>query len=154
MFVGNLYIFFGERNVYLGLPPIFGLGCLFFWYWTAWAACKFWRLYTYCWGFTRLGWKQKEAVTLGNGKYVGRTWGQVPSSSTVKAEFYLHLYVNHLFCLLVFFQRVYQGKSSLFYRWHTQKHNNNISEKTMDMWVLLKFNTYAWWKSKFHNILY
>ena len=29
------------RNVYLGLLPIFGLGCLFFWYW---AACKFWRL--------------------------------------------------------------------------------------------------------------
>ena len=28
-------------DVYLGLPPIFGLGCLFFWYWTAWAACKF-----------------------------------------------------------------------------------------------------------------
>ena len=32
------------RNVYLGLLPIFGLGCLFFWYWAAWAACKFWRL--------------------------------------------------------------------------------------------------------------
>ena len=29
------------RNVYLGLLPIFGLGCLFFWYW---AACIFWRL--------------------------------------------------------------------------------------------------------------
>ena len=32
------------RNVYLGLLPIFGLSCLFFWYWAAWAACKFWRL--------------------------------------------------------------------------------------------------------------
>ena len=32
------------RNVYLGPLPIFGLGCLFFWYWAAWAACKFWRL--------------------------------------------------------------------------------------------------------------
>ena len=31
------------RNVYLGLP-IFGLGCLFFWYSAAWPACKFWRL--------------------------------------------------------------------------------------------------------------
>ena len=33
-----------SRNVYLGLLPIFGLGCLFFWYWAAWAACIFWRL--------------------------------------------------------------------------------------------------------------
>ena len=32
------------RNVYLGPLPIFGLGCLFFWYWAAWAACIFWRL--------------------------------------------------------------------------------------------------------------
>ena len=32
------------RNVYLGLLPIFGLGCLFFWYWATWAVCKFWRL--------------------------------------------------------------------------------------------------------------
>ena len=32
------------RNVYLGLLPIFGLGSLFFWYWAAWATCKFWRL--------------------------------------------------------------------------------------------------------------
>ena len=32
------------RNVYLGPPPIFGFGCLFFWYWAAWAACIFWRL--------------------------------------------------------------------------------------------------------------
>ena len=31
------------RNVYLGLLPTFGLRCLFFWYWAAWAACKFWR---------------------------------------------------------------------------------------------------------------
>ena len=28
----------------IGFLPIFGLGCLFFWYWAAWAACKFWRL--------------------------------------------------------------------------------------------------------------
>ena len=32
------------RNVYLGLLPIFGLGCLFFWYWAAWLACILWRL--------------------------------------------------------------------------------------------------------------
>ena len=32
------------RNVYLGLLPSFGLGYLLFWYWVAWAACKFWRL--------------------------------------------------------------------------------------------------------------
>ena len=32
------------KNVYLGLLTILGLGCLFFWYWAAWAACKFWRL--------------------------------------------------------------------------------------------------------------
>ena len=31
-------------KVYLGLLPIFGLGCLFFRYWAAWAACIFWRL--------------------------------------------------------------------------------------------------------------
>ena len=32
------------RNVYLGLLSIFELCCLFFWYWAAWAAYKFWRL--------------------------------------------------------------------------------------------------------------
>ena len=32
------------RNIYLGLLPIFELGCLFFWYWAAWAACIFWSL--------------------------------------------------------------------------------------------------------------
>ena len=32
------------RKVYWGLLPIFGLGCLFFWYWAAWAACKYCRL--------------------------------------------------------------------------------------------------------------
>ena len=32
------------RNVYLGLLPIFGWRCLFFWYWATWAACIFWRL--------------------------------------------------------------------------------------------------------------
>ena len=32
------------RNVCLGLLPIFGLGCSFFCYWAAWAACKSWRL--------------------------------------------------------------------------------------------------------------
>ena len=31
-------------NVCFGLLPIFGLGCMFFCYWAAWAACKFWRL--------------------------------------------------------------------------------------------------------------
>ena len=33
------------RNVYLGLLPIFWLGCLLsFWYWTVWAVCVFWKL--------------------------------------------------------------------------------------------------------------
>ena len=32
------------RNVFLGLLPIFWLGCLFIWHWAAWAACIFWRL--------------------------------------------------------------------------------------------------------------
>ena len=32
------------RNVYLGLLPIFWLGCLFFWYWVVWAICIFWGL--------------------------------------------------------------------------------------------------------------
>ena len=31
-------------NVYLDLLPIFGLGCLFFWYWVVWPVCIFWRL--------------------------------------------------------------------------------------------------------------
>ena len=35
------YVYLLWRNVYLGLLPIFDLGCLFFWYW---AACIFWRL--------------------------------------------------------------------------------------------------------------
>ena len=33
-----------RRNVYLGLLPIFGLGCLSSWYWAAWTECIFWRL--------------------------------------------------------------------------------------------------------------
>ena len=33
-----------EKCLFIGLLPIFGLGYLFFWYWVAWAACKFWRL--------------------------------------------------------------------------------------------------------------
>ena len=37
-------VYFLWRNVCLGLLPIFGLSCLFFWYWAAWAACIFWRL--------------------------------------------------------------------------------------------------------------
>ena len=32
------------RNVCVGLFPIFWLGCLFFWYWVAWAAFIFWKL--------------------------------------------------------------------------------------------------------------
>ena len=32
------------RKVYLGLLLIFRLGCMFFWYWAAWAACILWRL--------------------------------------------------------------------------------------------------------------
>ena len=31
-------------NVYLGLLPIFWLGCLFFQYWVVWAVCVFWIL--------------------------------------------------------------------------------------------------------------
>ena len=31
------------RNVCSGLLPTFWLGCLFFWYCTAWVACIFWR---------------------------------------------------------------------------------------------------------------
>lgn len=112
-------------------------------------------LYTYCWGFTRLGQKQKEVVKLRKGKYVGSTWGQLLSRSIRKAEIYLHQYANHLFCLFVcLFQGLYQEKSSFFFRCHAQKHNNNILELTMGIWLLLKFNTYTWWKSKFRNILY
>ena len=36
------------RNVCLDLLPIFGLGCLFWWYWASWAVCIFWRLIL-CW---------------------------------------------------------------------------------------------------------
>ena len=36
------------RDVYLGLPLIFWLGCLFFWYWAPWAVCIFWRLIICC----------------------------------------------------------------------------------------------------------
>ena len=32
------------RNVYLGLLPIFWLGCLLFCYLSAWTVCRFWRL--------------------------------------------------------------------------------------------------------------
>ena len=32
------------RNVCLSLLLIFWSGCLFFWYWAAWATCIFWRL--------------------------------------------------------------------------------------------------------------
>ena len=32
------------ENIYLGLLPIFGLGCSFIWYWAAWAIRIFWRL--------------------------------------------------------------------------------------------------------------
>ena len=32
------------RDVYLGLLPIYWLGCLFFLYWAAWAVCTYWRL--------------------------------------------------------------------------------------------------------------
>ena len=32
------------RNVCLGLLPIFGLGCLFWWCWASWVVCIFWRL--------------------------------------------------------------------------------------------------------------
>ena len=32
------------RNIYLDVPSIFWLGCLFFWYWASWTACIFWSL--------------------------------------------------------------------------------------------------------------
>ena len=31
------------ENIYLGLLPIFGLGCSFIWYWAAWAIRIFWK---------------------------------------------------------------------------------------------------------------
>ena len=36
------------EKFYLGLFPIFWLGCLFFWYWIVWAACIFWKLFVSC----------------------------------------------------------------------------------------------------------
>ena len=36
------------KNVYLGLMPPFKLGCLFSWYWVAWAVYIFWILTPYC----------------------------------------------------------------------------------------------------------
>ena len=36
------------RNVYVGLLPIFWLGCLLFCYWVVWAVCVFWKL-SPCW---------------------------------------------------------------------------------------------------------
>ena len=44
MFVSCLYAL---RNVFLGLFPIFWLGCLFFWYWIVWVSCIFWKLILY-----------------------------------------------------------------------------------------------------------
>ena len=35
------------RNVYLGLLPMFWLGCLVFWYWVVWALCIVCRLIPY-----------------------------------------------------------------------------------------------------------
>ena len=47
----HLFMYFSAiciwRNVYLGLLPIFWLGCLVFWYWGAWAVSIFWRLILY-----------------------------------------------------------------------------------------------------------
>ena len=40
----NFKIFNSWGNLCLGLLPTFWLGCLFFWYWDAWAACIVWRL--------------------------------------------------------------------------------------------------------------
>ena len=39
-----LWPFIFWRNVYLGLLPIFWLGCLSSWNWAAWAVCIFWKL--------------------------------------------------------------------------------------------------------------
>ena len=44
MFVSHLYAL---RNVFLGLFPIFWLGCLLFWYWIVWVSCIFWKLTLY-----------------------------------------------------------------------------------------------------------
>ena len=38
-----------QRNVFLGLLPMFLLVCLFLWYRAAWAVCKFLRLILYQW---------------------------------------------------------------------------------------------------------
>ena len=32
------------KNVYLGIMPIFWLGCLFLCYWVVWVVCIFWKL--------------------------------------------------------------------------------------------------------------
>ena len=47
------------RNVYLGLLPIFGLGCLFFWYWAAGKTFKQILTEVECYfsGPKPLGWK-------------------------------------------------------------------------------------------------
>ena len=42
VFVSHLYVFFGEMS--FRSFSTFWLGCLFFWYWTVWAAYIFWRL--------------------------------------------------------------------------------------------------------------
>ena len=41
-------------NVYLGLRPIFQLGCLFFGYWVVWVVYTFWRLSPYCLHYLKL----------------------------------------------------------------------------------------------------
>ena len=41
VFINHLCLW---KTVCLGFLCIFWLGCLFFWYWTAWATCLFWRL--------------------------------------------------------------------------------------------------------------
>ena len=46
VFIRHLYLLW--RNVCLSLLPTFWLGCLFFWYWAAWAACIVMRLIL-CW---------------------------------------------------------------------------------------------------------
>ena len=42
MFVGHLYVFFGEVSIYVS-AYFFWLGWGFFWHWAIWAICVFWR---------------------------------------------------------------------------------------------------------------
>ena len=53
------------------LLPIFGLGCLFFWYWAAWAACMFWRLILKYINSSYNSTSRKQTTSIKNGQ---KTW--------------------------------------------------------------------------------